>query len=448
MQRHVTMEKLTSLCKRRGFIFAGSEIYGGLANAWDYGPYGSQLRLNIKNSWWKYCIQDRADMYGIDAAILMNPKVWEASGHVSTFHDPLVDCKSCKGRFRADHLVADYRNFDFSKMACPTCGKNTLTEPRQFNMMFRTFVGPMQDSASQVYLRPETAQGIFVNFKNVMQTMRPKIPFGIGQIGKSFRNEITPGNFIFRTLEMEQMEIEYFVHEDQWKDAFESWRTTLHSWGEKIGIDMQRVHDVEIAPNELAHYSKRTIDIEFEFPFGQKELWGLAYRTNFDLSQHQLHSGENLEYQDPVTNEKFIPHVVEPALGVDRTLLALLVSAYHEEEAPTADGQTDTRVVMRFAKEIAPVKIAVLPLSKKSELQKLSQEVLGTLQSRWSVEYDETQSIGKRYRRQDEIGTPYCVTIDFDSANDNAVTIRDRDSMKQERIAIPQLLSYFSSQLP
>lgn len=446
MTENTLMEKIVSLCKRRGFIFPGSEIYGGLANSWDYGPFGAELRRNIKNSWWQNFVHARRDMVGIDAAVIMNPKVWEASGHVSTFHDPLVDCKSCKTRFRADHLSPTYSTTDFTAMDCPNCGKKTLTSPRQFNMMFRTFVGPMQDSANQVYLRPETAQGIFVNFKNIVQTMRPKIPFGIGQIGKAFRNEITPGNFIFRTLEFEQMEIEYFIKENQWEDVFLKWQKEMHAWAERIGIDTARLHDCDVPKDELAHYSKRTIDIEFEFPFGQKELWGLAYRTNFDLSQHQLHSGENLEYTDTAANETFIPHVVEPTFGVDRTLLALLVSAYHEEEVPSATGEMDTRVVMRFAKEIAPIKIAILPLSKKPELQSVCDSIRSALQHHWSTEYDETQSIGKRYRRQDEIGTPYCVTVDFDSLNDKAVTVRDRDTMKQERIPTDHLVEYFTKQ--
>lgn len=441
------MEKLISLCKRRGFIFPGSEIYGGLANSWDYGPLGAQMRKNIKDSWWTFFVQLRANIYGLDSSIIMNPKIWEASGHAEGFNDPKVDCKSCKERFRADHLDAAYATADFSQKECPNCGKKTLTQPRQFNMMFRTFIGPMEATSTPVYLRPETAQGIFVNFKNVVQTMRPKIPFGIAQIGKAFRNEITPGNFIFRTLEFEQMEVEYFIRPQHWKEEFENWLKFMHAWGERIGLDMSRVHDAEIAAEERAHYSKRTIDIEFEFPFGQKELWGLAYRTDYDLSQHQQFSGEDMRYTDPQTQEKFIPHVIEPSLGVDRTLLALLLSAYHEEEAPTTTGETETRVVMRFSPAIAPYKAAILPLSKKPELQKVALALYQELIQHWQTDYDETQSIGKRYRRQDEIGTPYCVTIDFDSLNDNAVTVRDRDSMKQERIPITGLIEYLTKKL-
>lgn len=443
----VTMEKLISLCKRRGFIFAGSEIYGGLANSWDYGPLGAQMRKNIKDSWWKFFVQLRANIYGLDSSILMNPKVWEASGHAEGFNDPMVDCKSCKARFRADHLEADYANVDFSQKECPNCNKKTLTAPRQFNMMFRTFIGPMEETSTPVFMRPETAQGIFVNFKNVVQTMRPKVPFGIAQIGKAFRNEITPGNFIFRLLELEQMEIEYFIHEEHWQKEFENMLKFMRTWGEQLGLDMARMHDLEVADDERAHYSKRTVDIEFEFPFGQKELWGLAYRTDYDLAQHQKHSGEDLTFLDTATNKKFLPHVIEPSLGVDRTLLALLVSAYHEEEAPTASGETETRVVMKFKPEMAPYTVAVLPLSKKPELQKICYPLYQQLVEHWPTDYDETQSIGKRYRRQDEIGTPFCITVDFDSITDNAVTVRDRDTMKQERVPIDNIVEYIMQRL-
>ncbi|MBI2411142.1 MAG: glycine--tRNA ligase [Candidatus Kerfeldbacteria bacterium] len=443
----VTMEKIISLCKRRGFIFPGSEIYGGLANSWDYGPLGAQLRKNIKDSWWNFFVQSRADMFGLDAAILMNPKVWKASGHVDTFEDPLVDCKNCQSRFRADHIDEEWKTVDFRTQACPNCEKKTLTQPRQFNLMFQTAIGPVQDTGNTVYLRPETAQGIFVNFKNVMQTMRPKLPFGIGQIGKAFRNEITPGNFTFRTLEFEQMEIEYFVRPQEWEQQFEMWLSQMHAWGKQIGLDANKVHDNNIAPEELSHYSKRTVDVEFDYPFGRKELWGLAYRTDYDLKQHQEHSGEDLQFVDQATQEKFIPHVIEPSIGVDRTLLALLLSVYTEESAPTAAGESDTRVVLKFPPHIAPYTVAVLPLSKKPELQTVAEPLFHELRKYWNTEYDETQSIGKRYRRQDEIGTPFCVTVDFDSLTDNAVTVRDRDTMKQERIPISQLINYFRDRL-
>lgn len=442
------MDNIISLCKRRGFIFPGSEIYGGLANSWDYGPLGALLRKNIKDSWWTFFVESRADMFGLDAAIIMNPKVWKASGHVDTFEDPLVDCKNCKTRFRADHLEDNWKDADFSAKKCPNCGEKALTQPRQFNLMFQTSIGPVQDSGNTVYLRPETAQGIFVNFKNVMQTMRPKLPFGIGQIGKAFRNEITPGNFTFRTLEFEQMEIEYFVRPQEWEHYFEQWLKSMHEWGERIGLDMQKVHDNDIAPEELSHYSKRTVDIEFDYPFGRKELWGLAYRTDYDLKQHQEYSGEELQYVDTVTEEKYIPHVIEPSIGVDRTLLALLLSVYEEEDAPTAvEGKVEKRVVLRFPAAIAPYTVAVLPLSKKPELQQIAQSLHANLLQHWRTEYDETQSIGKRYRRQDEIGTPYCITVDFDTLTDNAVTVRDRDTMKQERIPLNNIVDYLTKQL-
>ncbi len=446
-----TIDTLVSLCKRRGFVFPGSEIYGGLANTWDYGPLGVELRKNIKTAWWQYFVQRRHDMMGLDAAILMNPKVWEASGHVAGFHDPLVDCKNCKQRFRADHLseehgVTDYKQFDFSVLPCPSCGQKMLTPPRQFNMMFKTFIGPVEESAVPVYLRPETAQGIFVNYKNVQQSSRAKLPFGIGQIGKSFRNEITPGNFIFRLLELEQMEIEYFIRPENWEELFQLWLDEMHAWGVSIGLDPVRMHDHEIPDDERAHYSKRSVDIEFDFPFGQKELWGLAYRTDFDLKNHQEQSGEDLTYFDQVTNERFLPHVIEPALGVDRTLLAVLTSAYHEEEVTTGSGATETRVILKLVPALAPFKVAILPLSRKPELEAIAMKLYDDLASRWSVDYDVTQSIGKRYRRQDEIGTPYCITVDFDSVEDEAVTVRERDSMKQERVPIKDLRNYLQDQ--
>jgi len=453
--KDVSMEKIVNLCKTRGFVFPGSEIYGGLANSWDYGPLGVQLKRNIKDDWWKTFVESRQDMVGLDGAILMNPKVWVASGHVAGFTDPLVEDVVTHKRYRADHLIeeatginADGKSIEelaaiMEEHEVKSPDGNELTKPKQFNILFETAIGKTEESKETIYLRGETAQAIFVNFKNVLDTSRKRLPFGIAQIGKAFRNEITPGNFIFRTLEFEQMEIEYFVEEDDWKTSFESWKDAMNAWGQSIGLDAARMHDIETPQEKLAHYSKRTVDIEFDFPFGQKELWGLAYRTDHDLHQHQEHSGQKLMYTDPMdAQRKFLPHVVEPSFGVDRTLLALLVSAYDEEEV---DG--DTRVVMRFKPHMAPVQIAVLPLSKKPELQGASERVMNTLLGKWRVDYDETQGIGKRYRRQDEIGTPYCVTVDFDSLQDHAVTVRDRDTMKQDRVPIDELAGYFGEKL-
>ena len=449
------MEKIVNLCKTRGFVFPGSEIYGGLANSWDYGPLGVQLKRNIKDDWWKTFVESRQDMVGLDGAILMNPNVWVASGHVAGFVDPLVEDVVTHKRYRADHLIEEATGMNADGKSLEELAEiieghrvkspdgNELTKPKQFNILFETAIGKTEESKETVYLRGETAQAIFVNFKNVLETSRKRLPFGIAQIGKAFRNEITPGNFIFRTLEFEQMEIEYFVEESDWKELFESWKDAMNTWGQSIGLAAERMHDVETPQEKLAHYSKRTVDIEFDFPFGQKELWGLAYRTDHDLHQHQEHSGQKLTYTDPMdAQRKFLPHVVEPSFGVDRTLLALLVSAYDEEEV---DG--DTRVVMRFKPHMAPVQVAVLPLSKKPELQQASDRVMNALLGKYRVEYDETQSIGKRYRRQDEIGTPYCVTVDFDSLQDHAVTVRDRDTMKQDRVPIDELVTYFNEKL-
>lgn len=451
----VSMEKIVNLCKTRGFIFPGSEIYGGLANSWDYGPLGVQLKRNIKDDWWKTFVESRQDMVGLDGAILMNPKVWVASGHVAGFVDPLVEDVVTHKRYRADYLIEEVTGIDadgksieelaaiIEEHGMKSPDGNELTKPKKFNILFETAIGKTQESKETVYLRGETAQAIFVNFKNVLETSRKRLPFGIAQIGKAFRNEITPGNFIFRTLEFEQMEIEYFVEESDWKDSFESWKDAMNDWGRSIGLAARCMHNVETPQEKLAHYSKRTVDIEFDFPFGQKELWGLAYRMDYDLYQHQEHSGQKLVYTDPMDPQrKFLPHVVEPSFGVDRTLLALLVSAYDEEEV---DG--DTRVVMRFKPHIAPVQVAVLPLSKKPELKAASERVVNALLGTYRVEYDETQSIGKRYRRQDEIGTPYCVTLDFDSLQDHAVTVRDRDTMQQDRVPIDELVAYFNAKL-
>jgi len=446
------MTTIVSLAKRRGFIFPSSEIYGGFANTWDYGPLGVELKNNIKRVWWRRFVHQRDDILGLDAALLMNPKVWEASGHLENFSDPLVDCKSCKKRFRADHLLeAKGMKPDFGKMHdhpsalknCPECG-GELTDVRRFNLMFKTFVGPLEDESAVAYFRPETAQAMFVDFKQVVDSLRPNFPFGIAQVGKAFRNEITPGNFTFRTREFEQMEIEYFIREKDWARYFDHWLEQMKGWLALLGISEKQYVVREIPKNELAHYSKRTIDIDFHFPFGQHELYGLAYRTNFDLQRHSQVSGVELTYTDPQTQEKFVPHVIEPTWGVDRSVLAVLVSSYSEEEAPTADGKTEKRVVMKFPKQLAPYQVAVLPLSKKEELAKVALSVAKQLRQNFTVSYDETQSIGRRYRRQDEIGTPYCVTVDFDSLTDHAVTVRDRDTMKQERMKIAELAAYLT----
>ncbi|MDP3970595.1 MAG: glycine--tRNA ligase [bacterium] len=449
------MEKLVSLCKRRGFIFPGSEIYGGLANSWDYGPLGVQMKINIKNDWWKKVVEERDDMVGLDGAILMNPKVWEASGHVETFNDPLVEDKKTHKRYRADHLIQDITGMDvdgksLDELAAIIKEKdikspdgNELTSPRQFSGMFETTAGAAGEGKQVIYLRPETAQAMFVNFKNVLDTSRKRIPFGIAQIGKAFRNEITPGNFIFRTLEFEQMEIEFFIEESDWEKQFELWNKWRLNWAKSIGINEKLLSFEEHAPEKLSHYSKKTTDVMFKFPFGVQELWGLAYRTDYDLSQHEKFSGQNLTYTDPNDNSrKFIPHVIEPTFGVDRTLLAILVSAYDEEEV-----NGETRVVMRFKNNIAPYQIAILPLSKKEQLSTLGKEVFNNLNKDYRCEYDETQSIGKRYRRQDEIGTPFCITVDFESLEDGMVTVRDRDSMEQTRIAIDKLNSFIQDKI-
>src|SRR3989339_684274 len=416
------LEKVVSLCKRRGFIFPGSEIYGGLANSWDYGPLGHLLKQNIKKAWWKFFVQERSDMVALDSAIIMNPKVWEASGHLQNFSDELVECKKCHHRFRTDHIL----------------------EAKSFNLMFKTFLGTNEDSATTAYLRPETAAGMFVNFKNVLNATRRRLPFGIAQIGKCFRNEITPGNFIFRTREFEIGEFEYFINPKDWETTFEMWLSEIKRWWQDImQIDMENLVWHEIEDGERAHYSKRTVDIEYKYPFGVKELHGIAYRTDFDLSRHEKVSGEDLKYTDPETNEKFLPHVIEPTFGIDRMLLVSLLEAYTEEEAPTSkEGETEARIVMKFPKHLAPIQVAVLPLSKKEELSSVSRDLANDLRKNFSVDYDETQSIGKRYRRQDEVGTPYCVTVDFDSLVDKKVTVRDRDTMVQERIDITDLKNY------
>ena len=457
----LTMDKLVALCKGRGFIFAGSEIYGGLANTWDYGPLGVELKNNVKRAWWKKFVQENTLNTGLDSAILMNPNVWVASGHVGGFSDPLMDCKSCKTRHRADNLIEDYisrKKLDLSiagwsnekmekyiadnKIPCPSCGNCNFTGVRQFNLMFKTFQGVTEDTTNTVYLRPETAQGIFVNFLNVQRTSRMKVPFGIGQIGKSFRNEITPGNFIFRVREFEQMELEFFCKPGTDLEWFGYWKEFCKNWLLGLGIKEDRLKLRDHDPEELSHYSNATTDFEFKFPFGWGELWGIADRTDFDLNAHAKVSGKALEYTDPVTNEKYVPYVIEPSLGVERMVLALLCNAYEEQELEGGD----SRVVMHFHPAIAPYKVAVLPLQKKA-LGEKSEELYRQLSKKFSATYDETASIGKRYCRQDEIGTPYCVTVDFDTLEDNCVTVRERDSMTQERIAIADLEKYLESKM-
>ncbi|MCR4306677.1 MAG: glycine--tRNA ligase [Candidatus Yonathbacteria bacterium] len=420
------LNKIVSLCKRRGFIYQGSEIYGGLAGMWDYGPYGVALKNNIKSAWWKMFVDDRGDMFGVDAAILMSGKAWEASGHVAGFSDPLAECVKCKRRFRADHLKED---------KCPECG-SALGPSRQFNMMFKTHIGAVEESAAVSYLRPETAQGIFVNFKNVVDSLHPKLPFGIAQIGKAFRNEITPRDFIFRVRELEQMEIEYFIQESEWEKHFEYWRKHMWQWMEAIGLQKEHVHELEVPDTERAHYSKRTIDFEYDFPFGRKELYGLAYRGDFDLKSHMDHSKVDLRYFDDATGERFIPHVIEPSLGVERTMLALLLDAYTEDEMGG-----EKRVFLKLKPAIAPVKAMVSPLLKnKPQLVEKAREVYMALKKEIpQVAWDDNGNIGKRYRRQDEIGTPFCITVDFDTLLDNTVTLRDRDTGTQERVLVSEL---------
>ena len=435
------MERVVNLCKRRGLVFPSSEIYGGFRSTWDYGPLGVLLKRNVKDAWWRSMVQLRDDIVGIDAAILMAPKVWEASGHLDTFTDPLVDCRNCKERFRADHLPASG--------ACPNCGaKDSLTEARQFHLMFKTFVGPVEDDASVAYLRPETAQGIFVNFSNVQTTTRRKPPFGVAQIGKSFRNEITPGNFIFRTREFEQMEMEFFVPPEDSPRWYEYWCQERLRWFTDLGVPESKLrlrpHDQE----ELSHYSQGTSDIEFEYPWGWGELEGVANRGDFDLTQHAKFSGEDLSYFDQENDRRYVPHVIEPALGADRALLAFLLAAYDEDEAPNDAGKLEKRTVLHFDPRLAPIKVAVLPLSKQEKLVQVAQELADMLRPLFMIDVDAAGSIGRRYRRQDEIGTPACVTVDFESLDDRAVTVRDRDTMKQDRVPMDGLVSYLQERIP
>jgi len=451
-----TMDKIVALCKNRGFVYAGSEIYGGLANTWDYGPLGVEFKNNVKQAWWQKFVRENPYNVGLDSAILMNPMTWVASGHVGGFSDPLMDCKSCKTRHRADKLIEDSganpAGWSFDEMsryikehqiACPDCGACDFTDIRKFNLMFKTFQGVTEDAKNELYLRPETAQGIFVNFPNIQRTTRRKIPFGVCQIGKSFRNEITPGNFIFRTREFEQMEMEFFCKPGTELEWFAYWKRFCREWLLSLGLKEENLRLRDHDAKELSHYSNATTDFEFLFPFGWGELWGVASRTNFDLTQHQHTSGKNLEYFDPESGERYLPFVVEPALGVDRMALAFLCDAYDEEVVDAEKG--DTRVVLHLHPALAPVKAAVLPLSKK--LGDEAEKICDALAKKFAVEYDDTGSIGKRYRRQDEIGTPFCVTFDFDSLEDGCVTVRERDSMEQIRLPIAELAAHLEKQL-
>ena len=457
-----TMDKIVALCKNRGFVYAGSEIYGGLANSWDYGPLGVEFKNNVKRAWWKKFVQESEFNLGLDAAILMNPRTGVASGHVVNFNDPLIDCRACKMRHRADKLIEDWNaangiqmtvealsNDEMTdyiiehKIPCPGCGKSDFTGIRKFNMMFKTFQGVTEDSTTELYLRPETAQGIFVNFKNILRTSRRKLPFGVCQIGKSFRNEITPGNFTFRTREFEQMELEFFCKPGEDLKWFDYWRSYCKSFLLSLGMTEEHLRLRDHEKEELSHYSNATTDFEFLFPFGWGELWGVADRTNFDLTAHQNESGESMEYFDPDTNEKYIPYVIEPSLGADRVALAFLIDAYDEEVVDAE--KNDTRVVLHLHPALAPYKAAVLPLSKK--LSDKAAEVFRSLTKDFMVDFDEAGSIGKRYRRQDVIGTPFCITYDFDSETDGAVTVRDRDTMEQVRIPITELSAYIAEKI-
>ena len=456
-----TMDKIVALCKSRGFVFPGSDIYGGLANSWDYGPLGVEFKNNVKKAWWKKFVQESPYNVGVDCAILMNPQVWVASGHVGGFSDPLMDCKECKARFRADKLVEDHMTENGAEVAsadgwtneqlmdyitnnnivCPKCGKLNYTEIRKFNLMFKTFQGITEDSSSEIYLRPETAQGIFVNFKNVQRSSRKKVPFGIAQIGKSFRNEITPGNFTFRTREFEQMELEFFCKPGTDLEWFGYWKDYCWNFLMSLGVNKENLRIRDHGQEELSFYSNATSDIEYLFPFGWGELWGIADRTDYDLNKHAEHSGTDMTYMDPTTNEKYVPYVIEPSLGADRVTLAFLIDAYDEEELEGGD----VRTVLHLHPALAPYKAAVLPLSKK--LSEKADEVYSLLAKNFNIEYDETGSIGKRYRRQDEIGTPFCITVDFETENDGCVTIRHRDSMTQERVKIEELNDFIAKSL-
>ena len=445
-----TMEKIVALCKRRGFIFASSEIYGGLGSTYDYGHYGVLLKTNVKNEWWRAMLQERDDIVALDSAILQHPRVWEASGHLAGFTDPMVDCRACKKRFRADHL--DVEEMCPAKASLPKTEdrRHELTEARDFNLMFKTFVGPMEESASVAYLRPETAQGIFINFKNVLQFSRKKPPFGIAQVGKSFRNEITPGNFVFRTREFEQMEMEFFVAPDEALEWYETWKQARYDWYVDLGIAADNLRHYEHPQEKLSHYSTRTVDIEYRFGFSGSqwgELEGIANRTDFDLKQHSEFSGKDLSYYDQAADERYLPYVIEPAAGLTRSLMAFLVDAYTEDEAPNTKGGVDKRVVLKLDPRLAPVKVAVLPLSRNADLSPKAKALAAELRQSWNVEFDDSGAIGRRSRRQDEIGTPFCVTVDFETLDDDAVTIRERDTMVQERVSLDGITRWFAERL-
>ena len=458
------VDNVVSLCKRRGFVYPCGEIYGGTRSAWDYGPLGVELKENIKRQWWRSMVQSRDDVVGLDSSVILPTKVWEASGHLAAFVDPLIECQSCHKRFRQDHLQEAYAekrsgkgedinpdDVDMSAIACPNCGtKNAWTEPRMFNGLLKTFLGPVESDEGLHYLRPETAQGIFVNFMNVMNSSRRKPPFGIGQIGKSFRNEITPGNFIFRTREFEQMEMEFFVKPGEDEGWHQAWIDLRTDWYVDLGINRDNLRHYEHPTEKLSHYSKRTVDIEYRFNFQGSEwgeLEGIANRTDFDLTTHSQHSGQDLTYFDQASGERWTPYVIEPAAGVNRSMMAFLVDAYAEDEAPNAKGGVDKRTLLRLDPRLAPVKVAVLPLSRNADLSPKAQKLAKDLREHWNVDFDDAGAIGRRYRRQDEIGTPFCITVDFDSLDDHAVTVRDRDTMKQDRVSMDQLFQFLSEKL-
>src|SRR6201990_2780036 len=453
------LDAIVNLSKRRGFVYPSSEIYGGLRAAWDYGPLGVELKNNVKRQWWRYMVQERDDIVALDSSVILAREVWEASGHVATFTDPLTECLNCHRRFRADHLIEAYEEKHghapadaLADVNCPNCGvRGQFTAPRQFNGMLRTYIGPVEDESGLAFLRPETAQGIFINYKNVLTNSPKKVPFGIGQVGKSFRNEITPGNFIFRTREFEQMEMEFFVEPGSDEQWHEYWLQERWNWYLDLGLKAKNLRFFEHPKEKLSHYSKRTVDIEYRFQFGGTEfaeLEGIAHRTDFDLTTHSKHSGVDLSYFDQEKQERWVPYVIEPAAGLTRAVLAFLLEAYDEDEAPNTKGGVDKRTVMRFDPRLAPIKVAVLPLSRNPELSPKARGLAETLRKRWMVEFDDSQAIGRRYRRQDEIGTPYCVTVDFDTLTDDAVTVRDRDTMKQERVPLAEIERYLIERLP
>jgi len=458
-RRNDRLDTLVSLAKRRGIVFPSSEIYGGLRAAWDYGPLGVEIKNNVKRQWWRSMVTERDDIVGLDSSVILAPEVWQASGHITEFVDPLTECQSCHHRFRADHLLEAYEDkhghapeHGLADLACPNCGtRGAFTEPRMFNGLLRTYLGATQDESGLAYLRPETAQGIFINFRNVLQTSRKKLPFGIGQIGKSFRNEITPGNFIFRTREFEQMEMEFFVRPGTDEEWHERWIETRMAWYLDLGVTKENLRLYEHPKDKLSHYAKRTVDIEYKYDFvGTEwgELEGIANRTDFDLSTHAKASGQDMSYLDAESGERFVPYVIEPAAGVDRSMLMFLLDAYAEDEAPDAKGKLEKRTVLRLDHRLAPVKVAVLPLSRHADLSPKARDVAALLRKHWNTEFDDASAIGRRYRRQDEIGTPLCVTVDFESLEDQAVTVRERDSMGQERVGIDALVPYLTDRLP